>query len=415
MQQPVSIGHIRRFARPSTLWQNRVYRLYWLSLLVAFTGQWMQNVAYGWVVYEMTDSRFLLGLLGFVGSLPTTLFSLFGGVIADHTERRRLVMITQVIFALTTLILAVLVLTGHASFWHFALIAAINGTVVALDAPARQAMVTDIVGPRDLAAAVAMNSAAFNTARVMGPVLAGKLIEWVGAGWCFVANGVSYLAVVGVLSVAPGNRPGPRRSGVTVFREIGEGLRAVMSDPILRMLLVVDATVSVFALSYGTLMPVFAKDHFGVNQSGLGVMLSSTGVGALIGAFSLSAMNGRTPRGWALILTTGGLCVCLAGLALTRSYGLALVALAGVGCCTVATLASINAMLQVLSPAAMRGRAVSMHVFALMGLAPFGSLFMGALAARYDASAAVLCGVAITALVWAAMLSRREIRRLGPV
>jgi MFS family permease len=212
------------------LWHNSVYRSYWIGAFVSFLGSWMQTVAQGWVVYDITNSKLLLGLLGFVGSLPTTLFSLFGGVVADRIEKRRLVITTQALFAINALVLAVLILNGRVEFWHIALIAALNGLVTAVDAPARQAMVMDLVGAQFVTVGVAMNSAAFNTARILGPALAGKLIEVVNAGWCFLINAVSYLGIIIALLRIPAT---PSRGSVdrlSVWSELKEGLIYVYRD-----------------------------------------------------------------------------------------------------------------------------------------------------------------------------------------
>ena len=366
-------------------------------------------------MYEITNSKLLLGLLGFVGSLPTTLFSLFGGVVADRMEKRRLVITTQALFALNAFVLAVLILTGRVEFWHIALIAALNGLVTAVDAPARQAMVMELVGAQFVTVGVAMNSAAFNTARILGPAIAGKLIEMVNAGWCFMLNAVSYLGIIIALLRIPAT---PSRGSVdrlSVWSELKEGLIYVYRDGLLRSLVLLDCVLSIFAMSYTTLMPVFARDVLQVGKQGLGNLFSATGVGALMGALTLARVAGNVPRGKVVITAATGLCMGLTLFALSRSYLLSLACLVLVGGSAVSTLGSINALLQSLSPEHLRGRTMSLHVFALMGLAPFGNLLMGWIASQWTATSALVTGAVVCALAVGVTAARRDVRQLPAV
>jgi MFS family permease len=409
--------HISQLSPPSAvaLWHNSVYRSYWIGAFVSFLGSWMQTVAQGWVVYDITNSKLLLGLLGFVGSLPTTLFSLFGGVVADRIEKRRLVITTQALFAINALVLAVLILNGRVEFWHIALIAALNGLVTALDAPARQAMVMELVGAKFVTVGVALNSAAFNTARILGPAIAGKLIEMVNAGWCFMINAVSYVGIIIALLRIPAT---PSRGSVdrlSVWSELKEGLIYVYRDGLLRSLVLLDCVLSIFAISYATLMPVFARDVLLVGKQGLGNLFSATGLGALIGALTLAKVAGGVPRGKVVIVAATGLCTGLVLFALSRSYLLSLACLVLVGASAVSTLGSINALLQSLSPEHLRGRTMSLHVFALMGLAPFGNLLMGWIASRWTATTALVTGAVVCALAVGFTAARRDVRQLPAV
>jgi MFS family permease len=375
----------------------------------------MQTVAQGWVVYEITNSKLLLGLLGFVGSLPTTLFSLFGGVVADRFEKRRLVITTQALFAINAFVLAGLILTGRVQFWHIALVAALNGLVNAVDAPARQAMVMDLVGAQFVTVGVAMNSAAFNTARILGPAIAGKLIEMMNAGWCFLINAVSYLGIIIALLRMPAASSRNSVERLSMWSELKEGLEYVYRDGLLRTLVLLDCALSIFAMSYTTLMPVFARDVLQVGKQGLGNLFSATGFGALIGALTLARVAGTVPRGRVMMTAATGLCMGLMLFALSRSYLLSLVCLVLVGGSAVSTLGSINALLQSLSPEHLRGRTMSLHVFALMGLAPFGNLLMGWIASQWTATAAVVAGALVCALAVGITASRRDVRQLPAV
>jgi MFS family permease len=399
----------------AALWQNSIYRTYWIGAFVSFLGSWMQTVAQGWVVYEITNSKFLLGLLGFMGSLPTTVFSLFGGVAADRFEKRRLVITTQSLFAVNALVLAVLVLTGQVQFWHIALITALNGLIVAVDAPARQAMVMDLVGEQFVSVGVAMNSAAFNTARILGPAIAGKLIEVANAGWCFFINAVSYVAIIFALWRIPTAPSHETVERLSLWSELREGLLYVYRDGLLRSLVLLDCVLSVFAISYATLMPVFARDVLQVGKQGLGNLFSATGFGALMGALLLTRMAGSVPRGKIVIVAAASLCIGLLLFALSRSYLLSLLCLVLVGGAAVSTLGSINALLQSLSPDHLRGRVMSLHVFALMGLAPFGNLLMGWMASQWTATTAVVAGVFVCSLTVVSISTRRDVRQLPAI
>ncbi len=397
------------------LWHNSVYRTYWVGAFVSFLGSWMQTVAQGWVVYEITNSKLLLGLLGFVGSLPTTLFSLFGGVVADRFEKRRLVIATQALFAVNAFVLSILVLTERVEFWHIALIAALNGFIVAIDAPARQAMVMDLVGEQFVTVGVAMNSAAFNTARILGPAIAGKLIEVVNAGWCFFINAVSYVGIIAALWRIPGTPNQSTVERLSVWSELKEGVGYVYRDGLLRTLVLLDCALSIFAMSYTTLMPVFARDVLQVGKQGLGNLFSATGFGALMGALVLAKVAGGVPRGKVVITAATGLCTGLFLFALSRSYLLSLGCLVLIGGCAVSTLGSINALLQSLSPEHLRGRTMSLHVFALMGLAPFGNLLMGWLASHWTATIAIATGATVCAVAVGITASRHDVRHLPAV
>ena len=411
------VGDKSNSVHPSVvaLWHNSVYRTYWAGAFVSFLGSWMQTVAQGWVVYEITNSKFLLGLLGFVGALPTTLFSLFGGVVADRLEKRRLVVTTQMLFAINALVLATLVLTGRVEFWHIAVIAMLNGLITAIDAPARQAMVRDLVGEQFVTVGVAMNSAAFNTARILGPAIAGKLIEVVNAGWCFFVNAVSYVAIIFALLRIPAAPVQSHADRLSMWSELKEGLAYVYHDGLLRSLVLLDCALSIFAMSYTTLMPVFARDVLQVGKQGLGNLFSATGFGALMGALILARVAGTVPRGRVLITAATGLCMGLLLFALSRSYLFSLGCMVLIGGSAVSTLGSINALLQSLSPEHLRGRTMSLHVFALMGLAPFGSLLMGWMASHWSATVAVVAGSVVCAMAVGATASRRDVRQLPAV
>lgn len=403
-----------------SVWKVRDYRLYWMGILASFMGNWMQNVAMGWYVYLLTNDQFLLGLVPFLGQLPITLFGLFGGVVVDRFERRRLVLVTAFISFFLAAILAVLALNHMLAFWHVVLIAVIGGFVMTVDGPSRQAIVMDILGPELMPIGIAMNSVAFNISRILGPVLGALLMAWQGAGWCFAINSLSYLVIVVMMlfvTVRPNERSYVQGSA---WLDVLAGVRMVQRNPLMKAILSLDAVICLFGLAYVALLPVYAKDIYRAGQQGLGTMFSATGVGALCGAIMLGRFVGRVPRGVALLCTSSILCLGLVlfnGIAAWHSpqaFYIALIGLAMVGCGMVSTLASVNSMMQLLAPPNMTGRAASLHFYAMAGVGPFGSLLVGWLAKHYGATTAVWVCVGFCILAVSILGSRRDIRQLGP-
>ncbi|MHB1462066.1 MAG: MFS transporter [Armatimonadota bacterium] len=401
-----------------SVWRVRDYRLYWIGMLTSFMGSWMQNVAMGWYVYLLTNDQFLLGLVPFLGQLPITLFGLFGGVLVDRFERRRLVMLTSFISFVLAAILAVLAQLHMLAFWHVVLIAVASGFVMTVDGPSRQAIVMDMLGPELMPVGIAMNSVAFNISRILGPVAGALVMDWKGAGWCFGFNAISYLAVVVMMlyvTVRPSDRSMMQNSA---WSDVLAGIRMVKKNPLMKAILSLDAVICLFGLSYVALLPVYAKDIFQTGQHGLGTMYSATGVGALLGAILLGQFVGKVPRGQALLITSSILCMGLVvfnGIAVWHSHWafyIAMIGLALVGCGMVSTLASINSLMQLQAPPSMTGRAASLHFYAMAGIGPFGSLLVGWLARQYSAISAVWVCVIFCIMAVVILGMRRDIRQL---
>ncbi len=391
---------------------HRNFRLFFFGQGVSLIGTWMQNIAQGWLVLELTNSPFYVGLVSALGSLGVLLLTIYAGVVVDRTNKHRLVILTQALSMLPAFALALLVWTRAVAVWQVATLAAFLGVVNAFDIPARQAFIVDLVGKEDLMNAIALNSSAFNAARVIGPAAAGVLIGVLGVGACFFVNGVSYLAVIaGLVAMrlppyVPGARTGSAWSGVA------EAVAFIRGDRRVSALVVLMALFSIFGFPYFVLMPVFARDVLHRGAAGYGVLMTSVGIGALAGALAVAVLDRRIRKGPTLIAAGGSFGLLLVAFALSRSYVLAAALLALTGATMIVNNALTNATIQTLVPDDLRGRVMGFYSFVFVGLAPLGSLQVGALAERIGPSAAVAWGGAVTALAVAVAAWRvPELRR----
>lgn len=393
---------------------HRNFRWFWMGQLLSLSGTWMQSTAQGWLVLELTDSEFLLGLVTAAGSLPVLLFTLYAGVVADRMDKRRIILVAQAAALVLALALAILTDTGRVTIGWLILLVLLAGTASAFEIPTRQSFFVELVGKEDLTNAIALNSSAFNATRIVGPAVAGVLIGSVGIAACFYANAVSYLAVIaGLLAIRlpPFQRP----ERLTSTREgLREGFDFLRENRAARTLVGLVAASSVFAFPYAMLLPVFARDVLGVGAQGLGWLLSATGAGALVGAIALAAAAGRVRRGPLLFASSLAFALLLGGFALSRSFGLSLVLLAGAGCAMILHNATVNALLQSLVPDRLRGRVMAVYVFMFLGMTPLGSLQAGALARWLGAPAALALGAGTLLLillgVWSRTSELRELR-----
>ncbi|MDZ7270861.1 MAG: MFS transporter [candidate division KSB1 bacterium] len=391
--------------------RHRNFRLYFAGQGVSLIGTWLQQTAMGWLVYRLTNSAFLLGVVGFTGLVPAFVFTPLAGVLADRFDRRKLLILTQLLAMVQALTLGALALTGVVAFWQIVPLSVFLGVVNALDAPVRQAFVLDMVERReDLGNAIALNSSMFNGARLVGPSLAGMLIAATGEGLCFVINGLSYLAVVGALLLMRTQRQRGTERALPVLREMREGIHyAAHSEPI-RALLLYISVVSLVGMPYLVLMPVFARDILHGGPHTLGFLMASAGLGALAGALTLAARSTVVGLGRWIVRATCAFGLGLMSFGLSRAVWLsyALLALTGFG--MMVSMASCNTMLQTIAEDDKRGRVMSLYTMAFMGMMPFGNLLSGALASKVGAPATlVLCGGVCMAL---AAVSLRQLPRL---
>ena len=379
---------------PATLraLRHRNFQLFFSGQLISLIGTWMQTIAQSWLVYRLTGSPLLLGTAGFASQFPVFLVAPLGGIAADRFNRQRLVIATQISSMILAAILAVLTLTGVVEVWHIFVLAALLGVVNAFDIPARQSFLVDMVGKEDLMNAIALNSSMFNGARIVGPAISGILVARIGEGWCFFANSVSYIAVITGLLLMRVERPSRLApSGPAVARLI-EGFQFARNTAPIRALLLLLGLVSLVAMPYSVLMPLFADRVLHGGARGLGILMGATGVGALLGALTLATRSGVRGLGRWVAFSCGGFGIGLVLFSLSRTFWLSAMLLLPVGFCMMLQMSSSNTLIQAMVPDELRGRVMALYTMMFMGMAPFGSLFAGALAHRLGAPLTVSIG-----------------------
>jgi MFS family permease len=357
----------------------RDFAVFWTGNFLSNIGTWMQNLALGWLVLEITNSPFLLGLNGFLGSAPSLFFSLLGGAIADRLNRRKLMIGTQTVMMVLALVLAILTSFRVVTIAEILAISFLTGLASALNNPAYQAIVPDMVGREDLTNAVALNSAQFNMSRAIGPTLAGLSLGSLGAAGCFYLNSVSFLALI-IALLAITVPPHPVEKGPSVWAAMLEGIHYLLKHRALILLLSVPSFLSLLGLPFVILMPVFARDLLKVGASGLGYLMAGAGIGAVISALTLAA-QGRIQRRINFIVVSAALfSLALILMSQTKSFWLAFSLLIVLGATMVGALSLTNSTLQVTTPPEFRGRIMSMYNLSVIGLSPLGSLLAGAIA-----------------------------------
>jgi len=335
----------------------------------------MQTVALGWLVLTLTDSAFAVGLVSAVGSLPVLLFTLQGGAMADRVNRHRALTWLQIAMCLAATVLAIIAWTGHASLGWIIALALVAGTLSAFEIPIRQAFLMDLVGKEDLMNAIAFNSMAFNVSRVVGPAFAGALTALAGPAFCFAVNAVSYLAVIiSLLRIKPDPALiSPRRTPPPLREAVGY----ILAPGWPRTLVTLTVIYTVFAVSFLTVLPVYARDALGTGATGFGGLTSAFGVGAAGGALLLAAFGARFRRGIVALRAGAALGVVLLLAALAPPYSIAFVLMSIGGAASAVTAITANTLLQTESPEHLRGRVIGFYSFIVVGLAPFGSLQAG--------------------------------------
>jgi MFS family permease len=385
--------------------------LFFIGQLISLIGTWMQRVAQAWLVLQLTNSPFLLGLVGALQWLPVLLFSLFGGVAADRFSKRGLLVLTQTLQMILAFALGLLVLTGGIRYWHVVVLATALGLTSALDIPARQAFIFEMVEGADMMNAVALNSTIFNAARVFGPAIAGVAISTIGMAWAFLANGASFIAVIWALLLMQVR--GSRVAAETnVLGHLKEGLAYLRHTALPLQVVTLVASQSVFVMNFSILVPVFAKNVLHQEAAGYGFLMSAQGVGALVGALLIAALSHLGPRPVLLFGGTAVLSLSNLMMAGVQQFTSASVTLALAGACLVIAQATANTTLQVTSPDHLRGRVMSMYALVMGGMTPIGSLVSGTLAELWGAraayginGAAALIGV-LAVLRWRAVTQR---------
>jgi len=364
--------------------RHRDFRVFFAGQAVALVGSWMQQVAQAWLVLSLTNSPLRLGLVGSLNFLPVLLFAIVGGAVADRLPKRRLLVITQSLLGCQTLALAALIVTGHVRYWHVCVLAIVWGIANTVDLPVRQAFVVELAGRTDVASAVALNSAAFNVARIAGPAAAGLLIARAGVAPAYFINAGAFVVVIVTLFLLRARGAPAPRQGTTIGAEIREGVRYALGTPRIMSLLAVLFVVSITVFNFSIYVPLFARQVLGRGPEGFGLLMASVGVGAVGGALTLGAL--RAPS-LSLLFVTGFLsCAGLVVMSLVDRFGVAAVALFALGWISVMVVAGCQVALQLAAPDRLRGRIMSLHTFIYGGVFPFGAFTIGSISEHWGVS-----------------------------
>ncbi len=385
---------------------SRNYRLFVAGQSVSLVGTWMQQVAMSWLVYRLTGSAFLLGVVGFTSQIPTLLLSPVAGVLADRWNRRRLLIVTQALAMLQAALLAATVLTGIVQVWHIIVLSLILGVVNAFDIPIRQSFLVEMVSNReDLGNAIALNSSMVNGARLIGPTIAGLLVASAGEGVCFILNSASYLAVLVALA-AMRLEPGPHRKQQRhVFHELREGFDYAFGFGPIRSILLLVALVSLTGMPYAVLVPVFAKEVLHGGAHTFGFLMTAAGCGAFAGTLYLASRKSVLGLGRLVVVATVLFAAGIAAFAVSTNIPLSLASLVLAGFGAMTLVASCNTILQTILEEDKRGRVMSFFTVAFIGIAPFGSFGAGAMAGTVGPRETLLFGAACC-LAGAAVFAR---------
>ena len=386
--------------------RHRNFQLFFSGQLISLIGTWMQTVAQSWLVYRLTGSGLKLGAVGFASQIPVFLFAPLGGLLADRSNRKHVVIGTQVASMLLAFVLAALTLSNRITVPEIFVLAALLGVVNAFDIPGRQSFLVDMVGKEDLMNAIALNSSMFNGARVIGPAVAGILVARLGEGWCFFVNGASYIAVIAGLLMMNVHAPARVSVQTSPWDHMLEGFQFVSRTAPIRALMLLLGLVSVTGMPYVVLMPIFADRilHHGGQELAsmigshdlgavrLGILMGAAGVGALLGALTLAVRSGVKGLGKWISVCCAGFGISLMLFSFSTSFWLSVFLLMPVGYFIMLQMASSNTLIQVMVPDALRGRAMAVYSMMFMGMAPIGALLGGALSDRLGAPITVAIG-----------------------
>jgi MFS family permease len=387
--------------------RHRNYRLFFGGQSISLIGTWMQRIALSWLVYRLTNSAFLLGFVGFAGQIPTFLLAPFAGVLADRYNRQRLLVLTQTLATVQALTLALLVLTGAVLVWHIVVLSVVLGVVNAFDMPTRQAFVMEMVEEKeDLANAIALNSSMVNSARLLGPSIAGVVIAAVGEGTCFLINGISYVPVIAALLAMTFRPKDSKPRPLRVWQGLKDGIIYAYGFAPIRAILLLLALVSLMGMPYVVLMPIFAEDILHGGPHALGFLMGGSGMGALGGALYLASRKSVLGLGKKMAMASGMFGIGLIAFSLSRVLWVSLLLMLMTGFGQMVEMASSNTVLQTIVDDDKRGRVMSFFAMAFMGMVPFGSLLAGFLASKIGAPGTLLIG-GTACLLGAAMFLRR--------
>jgi len=396
---------------------HRNYRLFWIGAFLSNVGTWMQAVAQGWLVLQLTNSPFWLGLDAFMATAPGFVLTLLGGVFADRIDRRRLLLYTQVVAGLAALTLAALVETSVVNRWMVLGFSFVTGCCMSLASPSYLALTYDLVGREDVANAIALNSTQFQLSRVVGPALAGVAFRMFGLAGCFFANGLSFIAVVAALWMVRmerrSNALAPSDKRRAIWRDLVEGLRYVRNRPRVSSLLLLAAVNSLFGAPYFSLVPIYARDIFHLGETGLALLMGAAGAGAFFAALLVTYLGDFRRKGWFVLGGAVMFGICIMGFALSSRLNLSLMFLFGLGFAIVCSIAITNTLLQKLVTDQMRGRVMSMFLLSFMGTMPIGNILAGAASNHFGPQHTLAVGgLVVTTVATSVLIFNRRLRGL---
>lgn len=383
---------------------HKNYRYFWTGQCISLIGTWMQNIGQSWLVYTLTKSPLLLGLVNTLQFLPVLLFSLFAGALIDIFPKKKILLVTQTTSMILALILALLVWTGKIQYWHVLILATLLGLVNTIDMPTRQSFNVEIASKKDLMSAVALNSVIFNAARILGPAFAGFIMAYKGIAFCFFANSVSYIAVIfgltrinvnGNFKPSNGSNLVKKIFNMEVLLGVKDGLVYIYKNGILFRTLMSATAVTTFAMNFNVLVPVFAKSVLGQGEKGFGLLMSIMGIGSLLGAITLAVTSKRGPKNFYQKYGSIIISLLLIAIGLNRSYYLTAALLIFIGFYTVSFNATNNSILQINAKDEFRGRVASAYTLINAGSTPIGSMYAGIISDRFGGDMGfIACGLA---------------------
>ncbi|MDD5730794.1 MAG: MFS transporter, partial [Candidatus Omnitrophica bacterium] len=366
--------------------KNRNYRLFFYGQSISLIGTWMQSVAVSWLVYSLTGSAFLLGVVGFASQIPALILAPFSGVLADRFNKHRIIIITQTLAMIQAFALTFLAFTGTIEVWHIVVLSIFLGLVNAFDMPTRQSFVVEMVEDRqDLSNAIALNSLIFNGARLIGPAIAGIIISLAGEKICFLLNAVSYIAVIWALLIMRIKTPQQRQAKKHIWHELKEGFSYAFGSLPIRYILMLFALINLMGVSFNVLMPVFAKDILHGGPNTLGFLIGSAGFGALLGAIFVASRKETKNLTRLIPLAAALFGAGLSGFSFSRNIFLSYALMGVIGFGMMIQIASSNTLLQTLTSDHLRGRVMSIYTMAFIGMVTLGSLLVGSLAGKIGA------------------------------
>jgi len=384
-------------------------------MCISLIGTWMQNIAQPWLAYNLTNSPFLLSLIGALQFTPILFFSLVAGVFIDKHNKKKIILFTQSASLVITFMLAILVWIGRIKYWHILVLATALGMVNTLDMPARQAFVIEIVGKEDLMNAIALNSAVFNAARVIGPALAGIIMGYAGIAFCFLLNSISFAAVIiSLLFIKPLTTQSKYKKNAKILTEIKEGLKYIYKHDILLNSILLTAIIGTFAMNFNVLVPVFAKEILKQKETGFGFLISFMGIGSFIGALFVASISKPGPNKRFFKILPVFIAISLITTGFTRIYLITGLCLALTGFFFISFSSTANSIIQLNSKDEYRGRVMSVYSLVFAGSTPLGNLYTGTITDHFDARIGfVACGVIIILLLIPLHIKALNMRKEG--